>query len=197
MLACAFLPFLPLIVDAHIRQLEDDDFARRTASAAFLDGILRDTDGYRNYGEFLQVKWARESKNSRIKAATTLLYERHKEKHIRNQPFLMFLFDAEELPKTKQEAWQYIRTTLGDVFLRAEYWTITTPGYYRVCFRTRDLSAEQIHTLVGVVKQRREPSGRNDVGIVGIEDSHARALRVSFPVIYPATDYRGSRALTR
>ena len=36
---CAFLPFLPLIDDAMIRQLGDDDFARREAATRFLDNL--------------------------------------------------------------------------------------------------------------------------------------------------------------
>jgi hypothetical protein len=39
MLACAILPFLPLIVDAHIRQLGGEDFTKRETATQFLEKV--------------------------------------------------------------------------------------------------------------------------------------------------------------
>jgi hypothetical protein len=52
----AFLPFLPLLEDAMIRQLGDDDFAKREAATPFLEKVLQDTEAVKNYWALVRVK---------------------------------------------------------------------------------------------------------------------------------------------
>jgi hypothetical protein len=55
MLACAFLPFLPLIVDAQIRQLGHDNSAKREAAMQFLEKVMRTSRGRESYSVLKKV----------------------------------------------------------------------------------------------------------------------------------------------
>jgi hypothetical protein len=84
----AVLPFLPLIEEAMIRQLGDDDFAKREAATRFLENVLRDTDGIRNYGALVKVKMACESYDLECKERAKTLYKSHREKYVGEHPYI-------------------------------------------------------------------------------------------------------------
>jgi hypothetical protein len=83
----AFLPFLPLIEDAMIRQLGDDDFARREAATRVLERMLRDTDGIRNYWALERVMKVKENTEARRRAAR--LYHANKLKYILEHRYIV------------------------------------------------------------------------------------------------------------
>jgi hypothetical protein len=87
MLACAFLPFLPLIEDAIIRQLGDDDFAKREAATRFLSKLLQDTDGFRNLPALLVIKKARANKNPEIRRRIERLYDQNRSRYFLDCPY--------------------------------------------------------------------------------------------------------------
>ena len=95
MLACAILPFLPLIVDAHIRQLGDDDFTKRNAAALFLEKVLRDTDGFRNHDAVVKLKRAMHSQDREVCNRARELYEVATPLYFRENPYVCVLFKAD------------------------------------------------------------------------------------------------------
>ena len=91
----AFLPFLPLIVDAHIRQLGDADFAKRAAATRFLSKVLQDTDGWKNQEAMAKIKTAMESKDAEIKHRATLLYNGNRWHYFQECPAVFIILRIE------------------------------------------------------------------------------------------------------
>ncbi len=94
----AFLPFLPLIEDAMIRQLGDDDFAKREAATRFLAKVLQDTDGCRNYSLLLAVKKARVDKNPEISMRAKRLYLENSSNYYREYLYLYITLNPLDIP---------------------------------------------------------------------------------------------------
>jgi hypothetical protein len=82
MLACAFLPFLPLIVDAQIQRLGDDDFAKREAATRFLGRFLQDTDGMSNQWAFITIRDAQKNQSPEIRIRAKDLHDGCKSKYL-------------------------------------------------------------------------------------------------------------------
>jgi hypothetical protein len=92
----AFLPFLPLIEEAAIRQLKCHDRTSREAAMQTLTVMLRDTDGIRQYWVLDRVKKERDTLEIRTEAEK--LYVDHRSKYIQGHPFVFVVFalDKEE-----------------------------------------------------------------------------------------------------
>jgi hypothetical protein len=105
MLACAILPFLPLIVDAHINQLGDDDFTKREASTLFLAKLLGDTDGIRNYELYLLVKRVvvDKSKTEETRLRAYQLYKDNREKYFLEYRYITIIITRDE-PLMKKDS---------------------------------------------------------------------------------------------
>jgi hypothetical protein len=70
----AVLPFLPLIEDAMIRQLGDDDFAKREAATRFLERMLKATNGIRNYWMLAKIVEAKASKDAETRNRAKIVF---------------------------------------------------------------------------------------------------------------------------
>jgi hypothetical protein len=70
----AVLPFLPLIEDAMIRQLGGDDFAKREAATRFLESMLKDTNGIRNYWILAKIVEAKASKDAETRNRAKMIF---------------------------------------------------------------------------------------------------------------------------
>jgi hypothetical protein len=92
----AMLPFLPLIEDAMIRQLGNDDFAKREAATRLLERILQDTDGVRNYWALLRVK---NTAGMDLEAASRIkrLYLDHKSKYVLEHQFFVIIIKSDKV----------------------------------------------------------------------------------------------------
>jgi hypothetical protein len=107
----AVLPFLPLIEDAMIRQLGDDDFAKREAATRFLERVLQNTKDTPIHPLFLKIEEAHNGKNAEIRLRTRRLYSICRSKSILGHTFLCVTFRTHiKLDTLKSEkmqiAWQ-------------------------------------------------------------------------------------------
>jgi hypothetical protein len=98
----AVLPFLPLIEDAMIRQLGDDDFAKREAATRFLGSILRRSGETRNYRLFLKLQESQNNTDAEICMRSKLLCQRNK-KHILDKKYPYFCVMLK--PRVTEAAW--------------------------------------------------------------------------------------------
>lgn len=98
MIAIAFVSFLPLITDAMVRQLGDDDFAKREAATRFLAKVLQDTDGCRNYSVLLAVKKARADKNPERAIRAKRLYVDNGSNYYREYAYLHIELNPLDIP---------------------------------------------------------------------------------------------------
>src|SRR5271165_2652475 len=89
MLACAILPFLPLIEDAMICQLGDPNPAKHEAAMRFLDKMLRDSNGLRDYGAFRKIVDARGKGPPKAREWCCHLYWEHKDRYFLEYPYVV------------------------------------------------------------------------------------------------------------
>jgi hypothetical protein len=146
MLACAFLPFLPLIVDAQIRQLGDDDFSKRESATRFLSRVLADTDGFWNYSILLAVKKARENKSAEIKKRAKKLYDgayRNYFREYREYPFVCIAIRVNPPSWQNRTPPEKIEEILGDMLKHShrqsasedcDYYTFRSESFTRSNF---------------------------------------------------------------
>jgi hypothetical protein len=104
MLACAFLPFLPLIVDAQISQLGDDDFAKREAATRMIQMIVQDTDGFRYRWILGALQRASQSINPEVRLRTRGLYLESRPRFFQEYPWLYMVVRADLRDKEKRLA---------------------------------------------------------------------------------------------
>jgi hypothetical protein len=147
----AFLPFLPLIEDAMIRQLGNDDFAKREAATRFLVKVLRDTDGLRNYSALVKVHKATEHRDAEISRRAENLYLANKSKYILDYPYCMVILKGENIGKNHDAAaWKNIEKELGRNLLDMDRGLWTKPSYsddYYLGFRTIVFDTSKLYRL--------------------------------------------------
>jgi hypothetical protein len=138
MLACTVLPFLPLIVDAHIRQLGDDDFARREEATRFLSKVLHDTDGFRNYDSLVMVRKTQEDKNPESRSRARQLYQKHKSGFFLEYPYICITLKMDNVRKdvSWRESVRKLRPIVAEVdsgFVINNSWEKGGNVYYVIC----------------------------------------------------------------
>ena len=138
MLACTVLSFLPLIVDAHIRQLGDDDFARREAATRFLSKVLQDTDGFRNYEALVMVRKTQEDKNPEIRLRARQLYQKHKSDFFLEYPYICITIKMYNVRKDDswRESIRKLRPIVAEVdsgFVINNSWSEGGNVYHVIC----------------------------------------------------------------
>jgi hypothetical protein len=147
----AFLPFLPLIVDAHIQQMGDDDFWKREAATRFLERMLQDTDGLSNYWMLVKVQKATTSQNQENRMRARHLYNQHREGFFLSYPYICFVIDDAKLGKT--EKWEVtdklLKPIISEVYpewIAGGGWGTNSRGY-QVAVPTKNIGVPKLRTI--------------------------------------------------
>jgi hypothetical protein len=170
MLACAFLPFLPLIVDAHISQLGDQREGKRMEAAIFLDKAMRNSRGRESYRIFKKIDTALDVEMKITGAKVGQDVSRHDEynKLVRLQElreanycldilgrveFLVAILIVEPRANPRKKALDKenlrgLKGILGDLLDDADYWAVNRTNGYCVAFSSRKLTGHKLYRLI-------------------------------------------------
>lgn len=151
MIAIAFVSFLSLITDDMIRQLGDDDFAKREAATRFLAKVLQDTDGCRNYSVLQAVKKARADKNPERTIRAKRLYLDYGSNYYREYAYLFLTLNPLDIPGAankglSDESWRAIlKFSSGYV---VKHWAGRSEGPTDVIYVTpKDFNSVKLNQL--------------------------------------------------
>jgi hypothetical protein len=99
MSSIAILLFAVPFEEILILQLGHDDFQKRQVATSYLNNVLQDTDGCRNYSILLAVKKASEDKdkNPELRIRARRLYQDNYTRYFREYPYLLVYFNKDEL----------------------------------------------------------------------------------------------------
>jgi hypothetical protein len=172
MLACAFLPFLPLIIDAHIIQLGDRRDGKRMEAERFLDKAMQNRRGLDSYLIYEKIKTALNVENKIIAAgeaqgrrdydegkknSLTGLRSRNdaiEALHPAAEEFLLMDTGVEARKKAlDKENLQGLKDIFGDLLDSADYWGVNRPGRYFAIFSWRKLTPQKIDRLMEIRKK--------------------------------------------
>jgi hypothetical protein len=147
----AFLPFLPLIEDAMIRQLGDDDFVKREAATRMLEKMLQDTDGLSNYWMLVRVQKATSNQDQEIRFRTRHLYAQHRENFFLSYPYVCFVISDVTLRKTEkwEEGSRLLKPIVSEIYsewIDGGGWGTNSRGY-QVAVPTKNLEVAKLKTI--------------------------------------------------
>jgi hypothetical protein len=160
----AVLPFLPLIEDAMIRQLGDDDFGKQKQAVVFLHKAIRSSYGLESLAVLERIQRAADNevklwdarRNNGLRPETPMLdklreiYRNNEQVAKFKDPYGQFFFLAmySTAKGSDKERWEEIKQTLGDIIYAGDYWGVRlSNGGYRIIFSRKNLTGENLYRL--------------------------------------------------
>ena len=178
---CAFLPFLPLIDDAMIRQLGDDDFRKREAATRFLVAEIK----LGTWGGITKIQQATKSNNPEIARRSQSIWDKDRMIYlkprgdVREHPYFFVTGgdskDQRQLDNNDM-MWKRIQQEMGEFLPYAQDWVVLLDGTcrYRVWFRTCDVPPRKLFKICQIEKLNPEK-----ISICPVNDELCKAIQAN------------------